>query len=85
MPGRILSSFSTAFLSPLSNAKRPQISVEQAVEQTIRNQQPEYIPQLFKFAQIVAATNKNTVKYATTGTLKKFWATWQEQDNRLLK
>ena len=64
--------------------KAPQISVEQAVEQTIRNQQPEYIPQLFKFAQIVAATNKNTVKYATTGTLKKFWATWQEQDTAFL-
>ena len=51
--------------------KAPQISVEQAVEQNIRNQQKEYIPQLYKFAQIVMATNKNAVKYATTGTPKK--------------
>ena len=58
--------------------KSPTISVEQAVEQTIRNQRPEYIPQLFKFVQIVIATNKNTVKYATTGTPKKFWSIWKE-------
>lgn len=45
--------------------KTPQISVEQAVEQNIRNQQKEYIPQLYKFAQIVMATNKNAVKYAS--------------------
>ena len=61
--------------------KAPQISVEQAVEQMIRNQQPSYIPQLFKYAQIVLATNKNSVKYATAGTPKKFWNVWKEQDN----
>lgn len=60
--------------------KTPQVSVEQAVEQNIRNQQKEYIPQLYKFAQIVMATNKNAVKYATTGTPKKFWNVWKEQD-----
>ena len=65
--------------------KTPQISVEQAVEQNIRNQQKEYIPQLYKFAQIVMATNKNVVKYATTGTPKKFWNVWKEQDNAFLE
>lgn len=60
--------------------KAPHISVDQAVQQTVRNQQPEYIPQLFKYAQIVMATNKNTVKYATAGTIKKFWNVWNEQD-----
>lgn len=64
--------------------KAPQISVEQAVEQTIRNQQKEYIPQLYKFAQIVAATNKNAVKYATAGTPKKFWTIWKEEDTAFL-
>lgn len=64
--------------------KAPQISVEQAVEQTIRNQQKEYIPQLYKFAQIVAATNKNTMKYATAGTPKKFWTIWKEEDAAFL-
>lgn len=60
--------------------KAPTISVEQAVEQTIRNQKQEYTPQLFKFAQIVVATNKNSVKYATAGTAKKFWNVWREED-----
>lgn len=65
--------------------KAPHISVDQAVEQTIRNQQTEYIPHLFKFAQIVMATNKNEVKYATTATAKKFWNVWKEQDTEWLE
>lgn len=65
--------------------KAPHISVDQAVEQMIRNQQPEYIPHLFKFAQIVMATNKNEVKYATTATAKKFWNVWKEQDTEWLE
>lgn len=64
--------------------KAPHIPVEQAVEQMIRNQQVDYIPQLFKYAQIVMATNKNTVKYATAGTPKKFWSVWKEQDTAFL-
>ena len=64
--------------------KAPHISVEQAVEQMIRNQQADYIPQLFKYAQIVMATNKNVVKYATAGTPKKFWSVWKEQDTAFL-
>lgn len=60
--------------------KAPHVSVDQAVEQNIRNQQSEYIPQLYKYAQVVMATNKNAVKYATTGTPKKFWNVWKEED-----
>ena len=60
--------------------KSPVINVDQAVEQTIRNQQNDYIPQLYKFVQIVMATNKNAVKYATTGTPKKFWQLWKEEE-----
>ena len=58
--------------------------MKQAVEQMIRNQQADYIPQLFKYAQIVMATNKNVVKYATAGTPKKFWSVWKEQDTEFL-
>lgn len=60
--------------------KAPHIPVEEVVGQMIRNQQAAYIPQLFKFAQFVVATNKNAVKYATAGTPKKFWSVWKEQD-----
>lgn len=59
--------------------KAPTISEEQAVEQMLRNQNKEYIPQLFKYAQIVIATNKNAVKYATCGTGKNFWSVWREE------
>lgn len=65
--------------------KAPHIPVEEAVGQMIRNQQAAYIPQLFKFAQLVVATNKNTVKYATTNTPKKFWSVWKEQDTDWLQ
>lgn len=65
--------------------KAPHIPVEEAVGQMIRNQQAAYIPHLFKFAQLVVATNKNAVKYATAGTPKKFWSVWKEQDAEWLQ
>ncbi len=65
--------------------KTPYITVEQGVEQMLRNQQDNYIPQLFKFVQIVMATNKNSVKYATTGTPKKFWSIWKEENQEFLE
>ncbi len=61
--------------------KAPTIDVDQAIEQTVRNQNKDYIPQLFKFAQIVMATNKNAVKYATCGTQKKYWCVWKEENS----
>lgn len=65
--------------------KAPHIPADEAVGQMIRNQQAAYIPQLFKFAQLVVATNKNAVKYATVGTPKKFWSVWKEQDDEWLQ
>lgn len=69
--------------------KRASVSTDQAVSQMIRNQKKEYIPQLFKFIQLVMASNKNEVKYATVNTPKKFWSVWKEEDNdwldRMLK
>lgn len=64
--------------------KAPHVAVEQAVEQTVRNTQMDYAPQLFKFAQIVMATNVHSVKYATAKTPKQFWTVWKEQDEGLL-
>ena len=62
--------------------KRASISMAQGISQMIRNQGRDYIPQLFKFAQIVMATNKNETKYATTSTPAKFWSIWKEQDEK---
>ncbi|MDR3379946.1 type I restriction endonuclease subunit R [Cupriavidus basilensis] len=59
--------------------KSPQVEVRQAISQTVRNQRDEYIPKLFSYVQLVIATNKNEVRYATTGTPTKFWAVWKEE------
>lgn len=68
--------------------KDASVPIIQAISQNIRNQKPDYIPQLFKFIQIVMAANKNETKYATCGTPDKFWSTWNEQyvekQNKLL-
>jgi type I restriction enzyme R subunit len=63
--------------------KRPdeKDSIEQAISQHLRNQRKEEIPHLFTFAQILLALNKNEARYATTGTPKKFWAVWREQED----
>jgi type I restriction enzyme R subunit len=59
--------------------KAPDIELEQAVSQSIRNQGDEFIPKLFVSAQLVMAVNKNAAQYATVGTGKKFWGTWKEE------
>jgi type I restriction enzyme R subunit len=59
--------------------KKSSISISQGIEQMIRNQFKEYAPHLFKYVQIVMATNKNETQYATCFTPRKFWATWKEE------
>ena len=59
--------------------KSPMLDESLAVEQHIRNHGAEYIPQLFKFAQILLASNKNAVRFATAGTPKRFWNIWKEE------
>jgi len=60
--------------------KHSSVSIDNAISQMIRNQGPDYIPQLFRYAQIVLAVNRTGAKYATSGTKKKFWSIWKEQD-----
>lgn len=61
--------------------KSPNVELEQAISQCIRNQRDEWIPQLFTYVQIVMAVNKNTAQYATVGTPAKFWSVWQERND----
>ena len=58
--------------------KAPQVELEQALSQCIRNQREEYIPRLFVFSQLLLALNKNSASYATTGSAAKFWSVWKE-------
>ena len=64
--------------------KRASISVKQGIQQMIRNQKNEYVPQLFKFVQLVMVTNKNETKYATCYTPERFWSVWKEEKEEWL-
>jgi len=58
--------------------KSPNVEIEQAVLQTIRNQGDDYIPRLFVYVQLVMGINKNDARFATTGSAIKFWGGWKE-------
>lgn len=58
------------------------LSVEEAISQHIRNQKTEEgVPRLFHYAQLLLAVQPNEVKYAVTGTAKKFWSHWREEQD----
>ena len=60
--------------------KRSSVDVSEGVKQNVRNWYPDYIPQLFKFTQLVISMNPNEVRYGTCGTPAEFFAKWQEED-----
>jgi len=60
--------------------KKASISVDQGISQMLRNQGQDYAPHLFKYVQIVMATNKNDTQYATVYTPKNFWSLWKEDE-----
>jgi type I restriction enzyme R subunit len=65
--------------------KRASINIEQGISQMLRNQGKDYIPQLFRYSQILMATNKNETEYATCYTPKRFWSIWNEEDEEWLQ
>ena len=58
--------------------KKSSVDTQQGISQMIRNQLKGEIQQLFKYVQITLAGNNHSPQYATTGTPKKFYATWEE-------
>ena len=58
--------------------KKSSVETEQGISQMIRNQLKGEIPHLFKFTQILLAGNNHSPQYATCGTPKKFYASWEE-------
>ena len=61
--------------------KKSSIDAEQGISQMIRNQGKDEIPHLFKFIQLTIAGNNHTSYYGTVGTLKKFYAVWEEEES----
>lgn len=63
--------------------KKSSIDAMEGVKQNCRNMRPDYIPQLFKFAQIVMAVAPNKVMYGTAGTTPEYFVEWKEDDSAL--
>lgn len=62
--------------------KKSSVDVEEGVKQNVRNWHPDYIPQLFKFSQLVIAMNPENVKYGTAGTPAESYCKWIEEDGQ---
>ncbi len=64
--------------------KRPDIkdSLDQAISQSIRNQQEDGVRSLYVYSQLVMALAVNEARYATTGTGEEFWSLWKEKFGR---
>lgn len=60
--------------------KKSSIDVKEGILQNVRNMSPDYIPHLFKFAQLVIAMNPNKVVYGTCGTSADYFVEWREDD-----
>jgi len=55
-------------------------ALEVTIGQQLRNQHPEGIPELFRFAQVLLALATNEARYATVATKKEYWAEWHEEN-----
>ena len=59
--------------------KKSSVDVEAAINQQNRNQGPDRCPKLFVYPQLLVGTNGKEMRYGTTGTPTKFYATWKEK------
>lgn len=62
----------------IENKKSSQ-DVKVALNQHVRNQNPDHCPKLFIYPQILIGTNGKDIRYGTTDTPAKFYAKWKEK------
>jgi len=60
--------------------KKSSVGYKKAVAQFLRYQQPDQVPKLFIFEQLLMAMDGENAMYGTTGTPEKFYAAWREKD-----
>ena len=65
--------------------KKSSIDVMEGVRQNIRNWGNDYIPQLFKFSQIVIAASPNKLLFGTCGTPAEHFVSWKEDNKEWLQ
>lgn len=65
--------------------KASSVESSQGISQMIRNQKEGEIRKFFKYIQITLAGNNHSPKYATADTAKKFYASWKEDNEEVLK
>lgn len=58
--------------------KKSSVDIMEGVAQNVRNMKPEYIPQLFKYAQLLLAVKPEKVLYGTAGTAAEYFVEWRE-------
>ena len=63
--------------------KKSSIDILEGVLQNVRNMQPDYIPQLFKYAQLVMAVKPEKVLYGTAGTPVEYFVEWREDSDSI--
>ncbi|OYW42092.1 hypothetical protein B7Z28_01800, partial [Candidatus Saccharibacteria bacterium 32-45-3] len=62
--------------------KKSGVDIQKAIAQLARYQNPEHVPKLFTYAQLLVAANGANWLYGTTGTPAKFYANWREKETR---
>lgn len=64
--------------------KKSSVDVKEGIKQNIQNWHPDYIPNFFKYIQLVIAANPHTAKYGTCGTPEQFFVAWKENNKQWL-
>jgi len=58
--------------------KQSAVGTTEGIDQHLRNQQPNGIPQLYAYSQLLLSISVDEARYATTTTPKEFWSQWKE-------
>jgi type I restriction enzyme R subunit len=64
---------------PMSSTK-PTAMVDEGISQHLRNQMGDGIQDLYAYSQLLLSISGVDGRYATTGTAKKFWSSWREEE-----